>query len=275
MARELSWRDAIVKVLQQSGDAMHYTDIADAITGGGLKSTLGATPAATVNSVINVSIDKEGISSPFIRVKRGEYTLRALHLTNAAFADPSALTMAVQAQPTEDEEVAEPSAIQALGMFWRRELVNWTSSPAILGQQHRNSIVVDFTNQQGIYLLHDGRETVYVGRVTDQPLGKRLAQHTSDRLNGRWDRFSWFGIHEVTDTGNIKAQTSLALGGAQIIVELEAVLIESLEPPLNRRRGDGLRAVEYLQVEDPAIRNQQVLSLVSELQANLLGKAVK
>jgi len=100
MARELNWRDAIVKVLQQSGDAMHYTDIADAITGGGLKSTLGATPAATVNSVINVSIDKEGISSPFIRVKRGEYTLRPLHLTNVASADPSALTMAVQAQPT-------------------------------------------------------------------------------------------------------------------------------------------------------------------------------
>ncbi|MGH7626931.1 MAG: winged helix-turn-helix domain-containing protein, partial [Gemmatimonadaceae bacterium] len=123
---------------------MHYTDIADAITGGGLKSTLGATPAATVNSVINVSIDKEGNSSPFIRVKRGEYTLRALHLTNLPSAVTVAAVVAGPAPPTEDEEVAEPSAIQALGMFWRRELVNWTSNPAMLGQQQRNSKVVDF-----------------------------------------------------------------------------------------------------------------------------------
>ena len=37
---ELSWFSAIVKVLQQAGAAMHYTDIADEITAKGFKSTL-------------------------------------------------------------------------------------------------------------------------------------------------------------------------------------------------------------------------------------------
>ena len=250
---------------------MHYTDIAEAITGRGLKSTVGATPAATVNSIISVSIDKDGKSSPFVRVKRGEYTLRSLHLA-AGSAGSQLVPPVVEAAAADDEPVAEPTAIQALGMFWRRELVNWTTNPSLLGQQQRNAAIVDFCAQHGIYLLHDGRETVYVGRVTDQPLGKRLWQHTVDRLNGRWDRFSWFGIHRVTDAGKIEPQLGLALAGSQIIIELEAVLIESLEPPLNRRRGDGLRAVEYIQVPDPAIRQQQVLTIVNELQAKLLSK---
>lgn len=273
MSSELTWHDAIVKVLEHAASAMHYADIADAITSGGLESTLGATPAATVNSVINVSIDREGSRSPFIRVKRGEYTLRALHLG----ANASLMTMPESAAELvpDEEDVAEPSAIKALGMFWRRELVNWTSMPSLLGQQQRNSKTVDFSSQHGIYLLHDGRETVYVGRVTDRPLGRRLTEHTTDRLNGRWDRFSWYGIHEVTESGEIRPQTNLGLGASQIIVELEAVLIEALEPPLNRRRGDGLRAVEYIQVEDPAIREQHVLSMMSELQANLLRKTTR
>lgn len=270
---ELSWRDAIAKVLQESGTAMHYADIAEAVMSRGLKTTLGATPAATVNSVISVSIERDGNTSPFVRVKRGEYTLRSLHLAGLSAPAPSPRS-GTTSEPEQDEGV-EPSAIQALGMSWRRDLVNWTATPPLLGQQQRNSAIVDFYAQHGIYLLHDGRQTVYIGRVTDQPLGKRLAQHTVDRLNGRWDRFSWFGIHLVTEAGELKPQTGLALGGAQIIVELEAVLIESFEPPLNRRRGDGLRAVEYIQVEDPAIRQQQVLALVGELQTRLLQKPGK
>lgn len=270
---ELSWRDAIARVLQEAGAAMHYADIAEAITSRGLKTTLGATPAATVGSVISVSIDRDGDASPFVRVKPGEYTLRSLHL--AGSGAPFASTAAPAGPAVDEEEIPEPSAIQALGMFWRRALVNWTTNPALLGQQQRNAAIVDFCGQYGIYLLHDGRQTVYVGRVTDQPLGRRLAQHTVDRLNGRWDRFSWFGIHRVTNAGELRPQANLGLGGEQIIVELEAVLIESLEPPLNRRRGDGLRAVEYIQVEDPAIRQQEVLSLVGELQARLLSKPGK
>ena len=40
-----------------------------------------------------------------------------------------------------------------------------------------------------------------------------------------------------------------------VIVTFEALLIETLEPPLNRRRGGNLSGVEYLQVADPEIKN--------------------
>ena len=47
-----------------------------------------------------------------------------------------------------------------------------------------------------------------------------------------------------------------------LIGTLEAILIESLEPPLNRKRGDDLQAVEYLQVEDPTLQKQQLIQQI-------------
>ncbi|MGA8613831.1 MAG: hypothetical protein WB760_19585 [Xanthobacteraceae bacterium] len=38
-----------------------------------------------------------------------------------------------------------------------------------------------------------------------------------------------------------------------MIETMEAVLIESLEPPLNRRRGDNFSGAEYIQAPDPQI----------------------
>jgi hypothetical protein len=47
---------------------------------------------------------------------------------------------------------------------------------------------------------------------------------------------------------------------------MEALLIESLEPPLNRRRGDNFSGVEYIQAIDPQIeadRDRAVLDKLS------------
>ena len=46
-----------------------------------------------------------------------------------------------------------------------------------------------------------------------------------------------------------------------IISALEAVLIEAIEPAQNRRRGDQLSAVEYLQVSDPEKDKQKVAAI--------------
>ena len=45
---------------------------------------------------------------------------------------------------------------------------------------------------------------------------------------------------------------------AKIIPALEAILIEALEPRQNRKRGDDLSAVEYIQKEDPEIQKKRV-----------------
>ncbi len=138
-----------------------------------------------------------------------------------------------------------------------------------MGQQQVGSTPVDFAAEQGVYLLHDGRNVVYVGRTTGQPLAKRLSQHTSDRLNGRWDRFSWFGIYSADPQGKLVIDDSRQFSIELLIVTMEALLIEGLETPQNRNRGDDFRAIEFLQVEDPEINRSRIVALMEELKTKL------
>jgi hypothetical protein len=94
--------------------------------------------------------------------------------------------------------------IQAWGLFWRESDVIWkpgngrkahlygrygTRKPALeLG---------DFWHQRGVYVLHGNHGAYYAGLAIDQPLGKRLQQHTEDEHAGHWDKFSWFGYCEM------------------------------------------------------------------------------
>jgi len=48
------------------------------------------------------------------------------------------------------------------------------------------------------------------------------------------------------------------MAATQMIPALEAILIEALEPRQNRKRGDDLAAVEYLQKEDEGIKKKLV-----------------
>src|SRR5665213_910236 len=182
----LLWLEAIQQVLQQSGKAMHYAEIAQQIVDQKLRKDVGATPASTVNANISWFLKHEPEKAPFERVGRGLYKLRELERKTGA--SPAS----VQAPPEAEQEALEESAgiIQAFGMFWRRDLVEWNTTPGLLRQQQKGAKEVDFCDQRGVYLLHDGQRVVYVGQASDQPLGRRLDQLTAGRLNGRWDRFS-------------------------------------------------------------------------------------
>lgn len=247
MAREMIWREAIESVLTQARSAMHYKDVADQIVAQGLRKSVGATPAATVAAQLTSSIKELGDKSPFIRAGRGEYMLRAFQ--NAAKPGKS--------PPPELEDGEQYEIITSFGMFWVRDMVRWNASPRLLGVQQLGAEPVDFQKQMGIYLLYDGREIIYVGRATDRPLGRRLYEHTLDRLSTRWNRFSWFGLLPVSESGELVAIPA-EYGSEQLVPALEAILIEALEPRQNRRRGDDLAAVEYLQQEDPDIKKQRI-----------------
>jgi len=238
---------------------MHYTEIAEAIAEQGLRSEFGATPAASVNAAISMSLQNEGEHSPFVRATRGHYALRPA----AGAPEPKSATAEAE------EEVDDTGLINAFGMYWSRSNVLWAATPKILGQQQPGSTPVDFFSERGVYLLYDGRAVVYVGRATDQPLGLRLRQHVIDRLNGRWDRFSWFGVYPVAESGALKTNAVEIYNLDMLIVTMEALLIEGLEPPQNRKRGDDFRAVEFLQVEDPDIQKTQIIQLMDELKKKL------
>jgi hypothetical protein len=56
-----------------------------------------------------------------------------------------------------------------------------------------------------------------------------------------------------------------AYSSSFMIPALEAVLVEALEPRQNRKRGDDLSAVEYMQAEDPQLRKKQLKSSLEEV----------
>lgn len=265
---EMKWQDAIIKVLEESEEPLHYAEIAEQIVERGLRENVGATPARTVAYYLSTSLTNEGDASPFERVARGEYRPREVRSVSAEGGQP---------RPTapfaseESEDVEEYGPINAFGMYWRRKDVSWTgSSIKLLGQQYKGSDDVDFGEQRGIYLLHDGREVIYVGRTTSQRLGFRLKEHTKDRLEGRWDRFSWFGINVVDSDGSlVENEDRIEVPIESLIVAMESLLIEGLEPRQNRRRGDGFVAVEYLQVVDPDVLKKEQELLLEKMKSAL------
>jgi len=256
---ELSWIDAIEKTLNDAGTALHTTEIASRIIENKLRKNMGATPSATVGARIYDAMKKQGRNAPFIKTGPGTFMA-------AKTAVPGAQT--TNATQEDDDTEAQYDIITSFGVFWRRNAINWTSTPRILGTQSIDATTVDFFGQLGIYLLYDGREVIYVGRSTDRPLGKRLFEHTFDRFATRWDRFSWFGLLPVSDKGALQPQPSQYIA-SKIIPALEAILIEALEPPQNRKRGDDLSAVEYIQKEDPEIEKKRQQDMLDSLRSKI------
>ena len=251
MPSEMTWRKAIDKVLGESTKPLHYNEITERIISDGLRKQLGATPAATVNAQISASIKHYGEKSPYVRVSKGTFALKSGAIPGTTI--PPKLTPDI----SESEEEEQYEIISSFGMFWRKDAIEWMASPKLLGMQQIGATPVDFCKQLGIYLLYDGREVIYVGRTTDRPLGRRLYEHTIDRMSARWDRFSWFGLLPVSDTGAL-GDLPAQYEAAKMIPALEAILIEALEPRQNRKRGDDLAAVEYIQKVDPEIEKKKV-----------------
>lgn len=168
----------------------------------------------------------------------------------------------IEPAPLPAEDAAEsPGLITSFGMFWRREQVNWNSGGRIrlLGYKAGEGQMVNFADQVGVYLLHDGARTVYVGRVSKPRMAPRLQEHTKDRLSGRWDRFSWFGLRPVLTKG-VLGEAAQTFGTDLVVATMEAILIEGLEPPQNRRQGDGMTGQEYQQAIDEQLQERTAMA---------------
>lgn len=265
MESELGWKEAIIKVLREANAPMHYVSISDKITEQGLRTGETATPANTVAATIAQSFKNDGSASPFIRVERGVYRLREMDKQQPQVAQEIA-----QRELSETESSDVTGVINAFGMFWDRSKVIWETEPQLLGQ-HPGAKPVNFGGQKGVYLLHDSQGVVYVGRTSEQSMGRRLQQHTSDRLTGRWTRFSWFGVYPVEPDGTLRASADFSrIDINTVIATMEAVLVEGLEPRQNRKRGDAeFQAIEFLQYEDPTLVRNRKLAVIQEIASQL------
>lgn len=256
----MTWIEAINRVLDDEHDALHYLEIARLIKERGYRDKLGATPGNTVNANIGDDIRANGEKSVYVRRERGMYALRA-HM-----ADIEAREEAEEAEEQRYEEV-----IGAFGIAWNREKVIWNTSPDLFGVQSDGADPVNFKEQIGVYLLYDGREVIYAGQAIRQTLGERISQHTKDRLSGRWDRFSWFGLYSVSDDGTLQKdhETHRTISIATIGNTLEALLIEGIEPRQNRKQGDVFNTKEYNQLEDPKIARKKGQAFLESLKDRL------
>lgn len=266
---EKSWKEAIKKVLAESSTPLHYTEISEQILSRGYYETDGATPAATVNAQLASSIKHDGEKSPFIRVGKGIFALKNSPAASVAVSAPTTYKKKLETLAESEVEASE-SIIHSFGMYWQRDLVVWRNDPKMYGKQQALSKPVDFGKQKGIYILYDHHTVVYVGRSIDRPLGKRLFEHTVDRLGSRWNRFSWFGLLDVTQEGSLR-ETPLNTSLASLVATLEALLIEALEPPQNRKRGDDFSAIEYIQDIDPELKEREIQNTLRSIEQKMRG----
>lgn len=265
---EKSWKKAILKVLGESSTPLHYTEISEQVLSRGYYETDGATPAATVNAQLASSIKHDGEKSPFIRVGKGIFALK-----NSPAAEVTPTTSTKQKKPealAESDVESSESIIYSFGVYWKRDFVKWRSDLQMYGKQQGFSKSVDFGKQKGIYILYDHHTVVYVGRSIDRPLGRRLYEHTVDRLGSRWNRFSWFGLLDVTSDGNLR-ETTRNTSLPSLVATIEALLIETLEPPQNRKRGDDFSAIEYIQDIDPELEKEILGTLRSSIEQKMRG----
>lgn len=135
--------------------------------------------------------------------------------------------------------------LTSFGLFWRCDEIEWhpgrgaRNTFRLLGRIGRNKgtlSLCDFRRQQGIYILYNEYGASYVGLTRKQGLGKRLKDHLSDHLDGRWDRFSWFGFGSVEAEGTAglhrlqDATLEITDNQHTTIGDLEALLIRAIGP---------------------------------------------
>ena len=119
----------------------------------------------------------------------------------------------------------------------------------------------DFREQIGVYVLYDRNQNiVYVGQAGNgnATLFTRLKNHMDGALWNRWEYFTWIGFRDVNANGSLSNQQNVdsVVSGfkySDALNEIEGILIEVIEPKLNKQSGRLKSATEYFQVTDERI----------------------
>jgi len=175
--------------------------------------------------------------------------------------------------------------IKLYGEYWNPDAVEWGTRGAgnngqLLGLlDGHGKKALDFWDSRGVYALHDDFRVVYIGQALDQPLGKRIRDHLTDRLAGRWDMFSWYSLSTFREK-NVRKPGQRQTTPADVIDTLEALGIGLTLPPLNRRYNKipGARRVEQAKSPHPHTERhylEEILKRLPELVTKANGKSKK
>jgi len=173
------------------------------------------------------------------------------------------------------------SIIKNYGFLWERKYIYRGAGGAgnaghLLGSVRVNGGVrVDFREQIGVYVLYDhNQKIVYVGQAGNghADLFRRLGHHMIDDLRARWEYFSWIGFRGVNANGTLSNHQKV---DAQVtnyrykdaLNEIEGILIEVIEPKLNKQSGRLKEAQEYFQVVDAKMTEASIYDLRNDIEA--------
>lgn len=101
---DLTWRDAILRILRSANEPMHYTAIAEGIAEQDLRADLGVNPATSVAATIAAQLQRE-----VVRVTRGYYALA-----------PAVGGVTGMRETPVEPDADDTGLINAFGMYWAR-----------------------------------------------------------------------------------------------------------------------------------------------------------
>ena len=229
MKKQMTWIDAILKVLEGTKNPMHYTKIWDVIRDKHYRECDANTnPEIIVN--VNIQQNKDKIVS---FGDKGCYILKKNIDTNIK-------------KYLEQNIPYQRCIIGAYGRMWSRAKFE-QKKYAMIGKltNAKKTQPVNLFTERGIYVLYKGYEIVYVGQTTN-PIAGRLKAHTKGNI--QWDSFSWYGIDNVLGNGQICKEKVLCFSPNALIEALEAVMIIATDPCFNKQRGNNVRGQEYQQI---------------------------
>jgi hypothetical protein len=155
-------------------------------------------------------------------------------------------------------EAERPSIgiVAAYGIRWRRDYYRSSRRQyQLLGRigHGRATKAVDFSGQDGLYVLYLGDGVTYVGIAVHQSLEDRLRVHTRDKYKALWDQFSWFGFREPVHQTETNGYHVLSVGEPYLAAVRPKHAIMDLEGVLHRIYGQTptapIRGKRWNQVE--------------------------
>ena len=139
----MTWADAILTVLKESGNELHYEEITKRILEKGLKPNGNTIDklAQTVKGTLWNDMNRKSNMPKFIEIKKDYYYLNIYNY---------------KSKKTDNKNFEHKSSKvhTAFGILWDREKINW-KSPHLLGCKNEESDELSFDNYIGVYLLYD------------------------------------------------------------------------------------------------------------------------
>ena len=164
--------------------------------------------------------------------------------------------------------------ISNYGLFWQKKYVPFAcggKKGTLIGKMNRKeSFLVDFREQIGIYVLYDKDFIpIYVGQAGNgnATLFTRLKHHTTDYLCNRWEYFTWFGLRRVNANGRLAAYDSIekkfeAQGGSILDVSEAAMKLNLNKPGPKLNEA----AEEYHQAVDENVAEMSIEEAMARIE---------